>query len=134
MKYLGLLILTMVIPSIAYSDLFTCTVDYVDDLPVLHVKMPQNHPKHMVIHPPYGPTIWLVGGFGKFHLYDEPEFKGMTEFTLTKNTLGQSWDDGRDVTTSVFPVIGEYELYVADNIETEPDNTYWIRCNFEIEK
>ena len=38
--------------------------------------------------------------------------------------IGISWIEGKKVEGSVFSQPGEYLIYMADNLETEPENTF----------
>lgn len=39
---------------------------------------------------------------------------------------GVKWDDGKRVVEPVFNAPGEYLFYMADNLETEPENTFHL--------
>ena len=46
--------------------------------------------------------------------------KKVTEIT------GVKWIDGKRVIAPVFNAPGEYLIYMADNLETEPENTFYL--------
>jgi len=52
---------------------------------------------------------------------------------LDLNALsGQRWTSGSPETVKAFPSIGNYKLYLANNLETEPENTNSLSLDIEI--
>ena len=39
---------------------------------------------------------------------------------------GQAWRDGQPTPTQTFTTPGTYQIIIADNLETEPENTTWL--------
>ena len=60
-------------------------------------------------------------------------FKAPATYSFTLGELtGRSWDaSGRASESKVFQASGEYALYFADNLETEPDNS--LHCLIRLE-
>lgn len=44
------------------------------------------------------------------------------------------WIDGQAIVDPIIQGNGRYHLYIAENLETEPENTYFIECYFIIEE
>ena len=97
------------------------------------VKMTSPHPKQALVQRPDGTTVWLQAYDELAHEQIE-NFESLEEWTITSTTPGTVYVDGEPVAEPVIRGSGRYNLYIADNTETEPENTYFIECYFEIGK
>ena len=84
--------------------------------------LPAKHPSKLSFRDPN--NVWHL-----IHDSDEqvmlPNFATSTsvEIAVSKVT-GVSWVDGKRIEGFVFTTPGEYLIYLADNLETEPENTF----------
>jgi hypothetical protein len=112
------------------ADPITCTVKSNGDV---YISMIAPHPEHALVYRPNGETVWLQTSPDFIHKQIE-NFGALEKWVITPETKGTVWVDGK---ASVQPIIqgnGRYQLYIAENPETEPENSYFIQCYFVIEK
>ena len=95
------------------------------------VTMTVPHPKEALVQRPTGETVWLQADDELAHKQIE-NFESLEKWTITSTTLGTVFIDGIPKTEPIIKEKGRYHLYIADNTETERDNTYFIECYFEI--
>jgi hypothetical protein len=108
----------------------TITCDVLSNGNVL-VSMKVPHPEHALAIRPNDEVVWLQTGAEYIHKQIE-NFGALAEWVISPETKGTVWVNGK---ASVQPIIkesGRYHLYIADNIETEPENTHFIECYFVI--
>ena len=113
-----------------HADTITCNVTSNGDV---HISMVAPHPEHALVIRPNGETVWLQTSPEYIHKKIE-NFGELEKWVITPETKGTVWIDGQ---ASVDPIIqgnGRYHLYIAENLETEPENTYFIECYFIIEE
>lgn len=81
-----------------------------------------SHPKEFAIRRPDDTWVYLaVSGEWSESIAG---FATLSRFEFVPRDLtGFDFGKGRQ---RVFTVPGQYLFYFADNVETEPDNTYWI--------
>lgn len=88
------------------------------------LKLPERPPRNLGIEDPAG-NFYYVMGDGGFVKYNE--FITGREIKLKVDDVkGILWVDGKKEIRNVFEKPGEYTLYMADNMETEPENTFSI--------
>jgi hypothetical protein len=91
------------------------------------ISLPEKHPKKFAIQNPVGEWIYLVDDENENSLYTEQSFLTERKVLLQIDKIkGIVWMNGNAVLTNVFTVEGEYLLFLADNLETEPENTFSI--------
>jgi hypothetical protein len=89
------------------------------------------HPEGAILMRPDGQVVYLQGSPPLLHT-PIPHFGNLGEWLLSSDSVGTIYTDGEPAIGPVIFGPGRYHLYVADNIETEPENTYFIECYFEI--
>lgn len=95
------------------------------------VKMEMPHPKEALIYRPGGETVWLQIEGALAHQQIE-DFEYLREWSINSSTVGTVYKEGKPYVEPIINSKGIYHLYIANNIETEPENTYFIECYFEI--
>jgi len=95
------------------------------------VKMEIPHPKEALIHRPSGETVWLQ--YEDTHTHQQiANFENLQEWKIDSNTAGTVYKQGQPFIEPALDGKGVYHLYIAENTETERENTYFIECYFEI--
>lgn len=92
----------------------------------LSIIIPQPHPKELAIKAPDGKWFYLQveNESGSDMLMPAEQFKVLSKLELdTRNFEARYWDDGKPMRGKVFTLTGDYLIYMADNLETEPENT-----------
>lgn len=95
------------------------------------VKMEIPHPKEALIYRPSGETVWLQIEDALAH-QQIANFEYLREWKIDLSTVGTVYKEGKPYVEPIINGKGVYHLYIAKNIETEPENTYFIECYFEI--
>jgi len=92
----------------------------------LSITLPQPHPKEFAIKAPDGRWYYLQvknEGSGEM-LMLSGKFATLKKLDLDTRTLeARYWDNGQAMRGKVFNKSGDYLIYMADNLETEPENT-----------
>lgn len=127
MKLFTFFLLTIFSSSI-FADAVECNV--LDGKTVM-VAMIAPHPSEALIDRPNGETVWLQMNEDLKHEQIE-DFENLTEWHINKNTLGTVYVDGAPEAQPIITVKGRYHLYIAENTETERDNTHHMECYFTI--
>jgi hypothetical protein len=96
------------------------------------ITLPKPHPKGWAVKTPDGKWIYLQDSSKKSltlsNQYEPGVFESKFEIKLnTKQLKGTIWKNGKAFVVHVFQKPGTYLLYFADNLETEPENTFFIR-------
>lgn len=87
------------------------------------VSLPKKHPQGFAIETPDGDWIYIVDP--SLHYSFIPDFYNKALFTFPEDTLqGVRFVNGKQAATKVFDKPGQYKFYFADNLETEPENTF----------
>jgi len=101
----------------------------------LKVKFSKDHPKSLAIKSPSNEWFYLVYNVkGVKSIVPPNQFAKMTEIDLdVANLKATAFIDGKEKNVPVFDKPGEYWIYLADNLETEPENTnaIWIEVYFK---
>lgn len=97
------------------------------------VRMVAPHPKEVIVNRPDGETVWVQMADGLLHK-QIPDFENLEQWIIDSETVGTVYIDGRPEIQPIIKDRGRYNLYIAENVETEPENTFFIECYFEIKK
>lgn len=95
------------------------------------VTMGVPHPNHALIYRPDGETVWLQTASEYLHK-QVPNFDELRTWVISSQSQGTVWVDGKATVQPIIKGKGRYHLYIAENTETEPENTYFIECYFVI--
>ena len=107
-----------------------CVQDKTSKTILITMRVP--HPKHALVYRPDGSTVWLQTSTDFVH-EQISDFGNLSKWQITSSTVGTVWIDGKATTQKVIKGKGVYHLYIAENLETEPENTYFIECYFTVE-
>jgi hypothetical protein len=127
MKYL-LSIVFVFVASMAEAGSISCKVEAGN---LIIVEMVTPHPKEVLIHRPGGETVWLQS-VGKLAHQQITDFENLQKWEIDSKALGTVFNNGEPRVEPVIRGKGMYHLYVAENAETELENTYFVECYFEI--
>lgn len=87
----------------------------------------------MSIRDPSGIWHWVQDAQEKITFMPDAEFGKATRLIIDSGTLqGTSWIDGRKIRGRVFKYPGEYLVYFANNLETEPENTFHFMAKITV--
>lgn len=94
---------------------------------VITISFPRNHPKKMSIRSPSNEWYVVHEKSERIYLLPKNLFSKATSVQKKVPEIkGVKWVDGKRVVGPVFNEPGEYLLYMADNLETEPENTFHL--------
>lgn len=94
---------------------------------VITISFPRQHPQKMSIKSPSGEWFVVHEESEKIYLLPKDEFSCATSVQKkVAEITGVKWIDGKRVIGPVFNEPGEYLVYMADNLETEPENTFYL--------
>lgn len=87
------------------------------------ISLPDKHPAYMAVQTPHHEWIYIVDKSTNFSFFKD--FSLRSSFTFNAEDLqGIEFKNGKEVISKVFVEKGDYLFYFADNIETEPENTF----------
>ena len=93
----------------------------------LVLKFPKRHPSRLAIKDPKGSYFIIHDETVTTHLISHKAYMQTTSLSLQISELtGITWIDGKRTDKQVFSVPGKYLIYMADNLETEPENTFYL--------
>ena len=101
----------------------------------IRLTFPQNHPHNMAIRNPSG--IWYSIQNSSDNIFILPRKKYEVATGLQLNTLeieGTTWINGVKVKEKIFQKQGDYLIYMANNLETEPENTFHFMTTVKLIK
>ena len=113
-----------------HADTISCNVTSNGEV---HISMKAPHPEHALVYRPNGEVVWLQTSPEYIHQQIE-NFGALEKWVITRGTKGTVYVDGKASLQPVIQGSGRYHLYIAENPETEPENTYFIECYFVIEE
>ena len=116
--------------SFVLAQPITCTKEGNN---VVSIRMATPHPGEALIHRPGGEVVWLQMPDGLAHKQLN-NFENLGNWIIDSESLGTVYVDGTPEIQAIFDTTGRYHLYIAENTETEPDNTYFIECYFTVTK
>jgi len=123
-------ILMLSFSCFAYASPISCDVSSSGDA---HITMKVPHPEHALVHRPSGETVWLQTSSDFIHKQID-NFETLDAWTLTSKSQGTVWVNGEATIQPIFQGNGKYHLYIAENTETERENTVFIECCFYVEE
>ena len=89
------------------------------------IHLPPNHPSGLAVRTPSGEWIYIVEPGGRSTAL--PGFPGRSKLSFQVSRLsGLRWQEGRKIEVPIFRESGRYIFYLADNMDTEPENTFSI--------
>lgn len=107
-------------------DSFYLSQDTLKESTEILVNLPDNHPKKVAIISESGEYYYLQDEPEINYLGSETSFDSIHEFILKQDQKGIVFRDGKKVETAIFLKQGLFRLIVADNLETEPENTNYL--------
>ncbi len=91
----------------------------------LTLAMPAHHPQGLAIKTPADDWYYLQDPTAASRLMAKEDFARLTRLEIpTAELQAIRWVGGRAEKAKVFTQTGEYLIYMADNLETEPENTF----------
>ena len=110
-----------------------CSVVADGDEVAVEVSITTPHPKEMILWRPDKTTAWLQLEGIPYPFPTTRDFQNLSSFVISSKSRGTIYANGTPKHLPILNVAGTYRLIVADNTETELDNTYFVECSFEIE-
>ena len=102
---------------------------------VLKIHLPENHPSSMSIRAPNNDWYIVQDSSSSVVYISQDKFDNSDLIEFDINTLeGVIWRAGTKTTEKVFNQEGEYLIYLANNLETEPENTFSMRTIVDYKK
>ena len=92
---------------------------------ILTLTMPAQHPQGLAIKNPADDWYYIQDPTAPSQLMGKEDFSRLTHLVIpTAELEAVRWIGGRAEKAKVFTQTGEYLIYMADNLETEPENTF----------
>ena len=109
------------------SSTFYIDKKIIDD-GILRIHMPVGAPKNLAIQNQNGEWFVLQDSKESIETMPQKQFESSTilEFKIDR-LQGVIWRDSKKVSELVFKSSGTYLIYFADNLETEPENTFSLQ-------
>ena len=97
-----------------------------DTTGAIEISLPKIHPKNLAIYSPNGQFFILHSKDDAVKIMPYQLFAGAEVIKIKiSDTQGLTWIDGKKSLMNVFNEKGEYTIYLADDLETEPENTFF---------
>jgi hypothetical protein len=110
-----------------------CEVESIDGQTTVFINVVVPHPAEMLVYTPSEQVIVLRALDIPFQHPETDDFENLGRFSLTSKSYGTVWNEwGETESAPVLGVSGTYELVIAENIETEPENTLFYSCKFDL--
>jgi hypothetical protein len=106
---------------------FICLPDTLQPAGVMTISLPEAHPTKLAVVTPGNEFVYLHDP-PQVVLMSAEEFKKSRKIEIPQNITGLLYKDGRGTKQPVFVAEGNYQLIVADNLETELTNTAYVDC------
>ena len=107
------------------TDLFFVSPTELTKNDVLKINLPIIRPKNMAIVSPNGQWLTIQNAESGILMMPQEDFMQVSLLTIPiKNTTGFTWINGEETKQVIFKETGKYRIYFADNLETEPENTF----------
>lgn len=105
----------------------TLSSGQVTALDTLVLSFPRHHPARLAIKDPDGHFLILHDEGLITHIMSHNAYLQATSISMKiSEVIGVTWVDGKKSKKKVFHLPGEYMIYMADNLETEPENTFYL--------
>lgn len=89
------------------------------------IHLPQTHPAKLAIEDPQHVWFTIQDIDSNIQFMSDKAFRQATTIRLRVSSItGVVWVNGKPQQKRVFVLPGKYTLYLADNLETEPENTF----------
>jgi len=112
-----------------------CVVKTVGGELTVAVTMKTPHPAEMLVNTPDGQSLFLRAADIPFQYPNTNDFESLESFTLNRISRATWFNDwGEPEAALILGPGGTYEIVLADNLETERENTLSFTCEFTIEK
>lgn len=94
----------------------------------LLIQLPSEKPECLSIQTPGGEWFVLQDKDAAIEIMPQAVFDATDKFSFNIRDLkGTTWRESEKVTEIIFKDSGRYRIYFADNLETEPENTYSLQ-------
>lgn len=120
----------ILIPMLSFADPISCNLSSNDEI---NVSMSIPHPEHALVKRPNGEIVWLQTSPKFIHKQIE-DFGNLATWVVNTESKGTVWVNGKAMIQPILNGAGKYHLYIAENTETELENTYYIECSFTLGK
>ena len=113
----------------------TLSAKQVTESDTLILRFPQLHPARLAVKDPADHFLILHAEELITRIMSHEKYKNTTSISLKiSEVVGVTWIDGKKIEKKVFSLPGEYMIYMADNLETEPENTFYLTTtvNYEL--
>jgi len=92
---------------------------------VITINLPKVRPKNLAIIDPNGQMFIIQSAEADVLMMREEEFLLLKTLEIPiRNSKGTIWINGQKSKQVIFEQAGKYIIYFADNLETEPENTF----------
>ena len=96
---------------------------------------PKLHPKKISIRSPSKKWYSIQDSDEGMFIVSLKEYNSATELNINSKTLeGITWVNGKKVKEKLFQETGKYLIYMANNLETEPENTFHFSVSIVLKK
>ena len=112
-------------PTQGNPSQFTISPNEISTNQAFTITIPDLHPSSMSIRDPKGTWHVIHNSGENIFILPQEEYVKARKIEISPSELtGITWIEGKKVEGLVFSLPGEYLIYMADNLETEPENTF----------
>lgn len=123
--------LILTLSACADENVFSINQDLIEK-GVIEISLPNERPKNLAIKDPDGQWFVLQDEAESIESFPQSTFDTVKIMKLDmKEVMGTVWRDGVKSEELVFKESGKYLIYFANNLETEPENTFSFQSYIE---
>jgi len=107
------------------TEIFVVSPKELTQKDVIKINLPRIRPKNLAIVDPTGQWFIIQSAESNILMMPQKDFMQIKLLKLPiRNTTGFTWIGGKKTEQVIFKESGEYRVYLADNLETEAENTF----------
>jgi len=115
------------------SNVFSVSQHIINSDHVLTILLPEKRPSKLSIISPDGQLFIVHSQEDNISFVPYEDKIDTKQIIIPISSLkGTTWIDGKKLEQLVFKKRGKYTVYMADNLETEPENTFHFKQDIEL--
>ncbi len=133
-RVLSTVLFLLLVGDNAADQSMQCTPYVAKSEPIVRIDVVTPHPKELILHRPGKPTVWLRMDDIEHKFPESEDFSNLGTFDITSQSRGTVYENGQPKLVPILDGPGRYHLILAENVDTELDNTFYQECEFTLDE